>query len=78
MNLTNFAQTCELRKPVAIVLCDADYYQLQRALDALNAPFGWDRERMQYRGHPILMSEHGRQSYIVEDTPEGPLIHFVG
>lgn len=74
MNLQEFEWACSLREPVAIALTDEDFRQLKDALPA--QPTEWNREAMTYRGRPITHTRW-RLSYLVEDTPEGPLIHVV-
>lgn len=74
MDLKSFELAVQSRRTAAIVLQRADYEQLVRALP--EQPGDWNKERMQYRGAQIVPTEFSH-SYIVEDSPEGPLIHFV-
>lgn len=74
MNLESFVWTCQAKNPVVIVLRPEDYEELAAALP--KTPGEWNREKMTFRGAPIVRGEW--RSYIVEDAPEMPLIHVVG
>jgi hypothetical protein len=74
MNIDFFVSACESRQPVAIVLHREDYEQLKEALP--DTPGDWNKREMTYRGAPIAPARFF-SSYIIEDTPDGPMIHMV-
>jgi hypothetical protein len=74
MNIESFAQMCNSCEPVAIVLREDDFDQLGAALPRSHGE--WNRVAMTYRGRPIVRTRW-RLSYIVQDTPDGPLIHAI-
>ena len=78
MNIKNFVLACQMRRFVAIVLDRDDFEQLRQAMRAAGPDIGpdWNVEQMRYRGAPIERSEWGR-SYLIEDTPDGPMIHML-
>lgn len=76
MNLENFVQACHSRRPVAIVLQNRDYHQLVDAFPDTGVMPDWNKREMLYRGAPIARGVFFN-SYIIEDTPDGPLIHMV-
>lgn len=74
MDMLGFLHVCEAHRPIVIALREDDYHQLHDALPATHSS-DWNRDLMQYRGCPIVRS--GFRSYIVEDTPDGPLCYML-
>lgn len=80
MKISDLMVACEAHPPAAILLAPDDYSTV-RAFVERATQGDWlltDRGAVTYRGKPIVPSRYGRRSYLVEDTPEGPLIHEIG
>ena len=75
--LEDLVRFSEHRRLIAIIVPHDRYEDVRRFMaSTVYAHGNWDRERLSYRGAPFVRTEFS-DSYVIEDTPDGPMVHML-